>query len=368
MMGEMQVQKALLGELERSFRHGDFVRRDDIVQKIGHLFVSGAANYSAEQVELFGEVLTRLVEQIGEAARAELARSLSTAPIGPSKLVRRLALDDSIRVAAPLLTDFGALDQDIQVDCAASCGQQHLMALTRRASLSEAVTAPLVVRGDAAVLKSVIGNPGAAFSNRSYGTLIERSIGDDELGRAIGGRADLPRHHFLRLLQVASELVRQELQAADPQNAGAIQKVVAHVAGGIADSTLADSDRYQAALDQVRKLHAAGKLDDTAVLGFVRQGRVECAIAALACLSEQEVSEVESVFRQERFEPMLILARALGLTWPTTKALLHIQAGITGLSNAQVERALAVFERTDRATAQKVLEIKRRAKRPPTRH
>jgi uncharacterized protein (DUF2336 family) len=360
----MQMQKALLGELENSFRHGDGARRGDIVRKIGALFVSGAEIYSDEQVELFGEVLTRLVEEIEDGARAELSRSLCRAPVGPSKLLRRLALDRSIDVARPLLSDYGALDEDIQIDCAASCGQQHLMALSRRRSLSEAVTAPLVARGDAAVLRSVIGNHGASFSDRSYGTLVERSLGDDELGRAIGARSDLPRHHFLRLLQVASELVRKELQAADPQNAGTIQKIVSQVSGGIALRSIAASDRYDEAIGEVRTLHAAGKLDDAAVLGFVKAGRVEHAIAALAVLSDQQIVEVETIMRQERCEPLVIMARAIGLNWPTTKALLKIQAGIASLSQAQVEAALAMFERTDRATAQKVLLIKRRARRP----
>jgi uncharacterized protein (DUF2336 family) len=363
-MGEMQMQKALLGELERSFAHGDVSRRHEIVQKIGNLFVSGAGMYSAEQIELFGEVLTRLVEEIGEAARAELSRSLCSAPIAPSKLLRRLALDNSIQVAQPLLTDFVALDEDIQIECAGSGAQKHLFALTRRASLSEAVTAPLVARGNAAVLKSVAGNPGAVFSELSYGVLVERSEGDDELGMAIGSRADLPRHHFLRLLQVASELVRRDLQAADPQNAGLIRKVVLQVASGFAEETIATSERYDDALLDTRQLHAAGKLGDTTILDFVKHGQIEHAVAALALLSSQEITEIEAVIRQELFEAMLILMRALGLSWQTTKALLNIQAGITGLSRSQVERALAVFERTDQATAQKVLLIKRRSKQP----
>jgi uncharacterized protein (DUF2336 family) len=361
------MQQALLGELEQVFRLGGGARRSDIVRRIGQLFVSGAEVYSPEQVELFGEVLTRLVEDIEAKARAELSRSLCAAPIGPSKLLRRLALDPAIEVAEPLLAGFSALDEAIQVECAASCGQQHLSALTQRASLSEAVTEPLVARGNAEVLKLVVGNPGASFSNRSYGMLVERSSGNDDLGLAIGGRADLPRHHFLRLLQVASELVRQELQAADPQNAGTIQKIVAQIASGIAHKTITSSGLYQDAVEDVQKLHAAGKLDDAAILSFARYDKVEHAVAALACLSQQEIPEVEAVLRQERFEAMVILTRALGLSWPTTKALLNLQAGINGLSLSRVERALAVFERTDRATAEKVLTIKRRSKQAAAR-
>jgi len=358
----MKIEQILLGELETSFQQGDVTRRGDIVCQIGQLFVSGAGTYSLEQIDLFGEVLTRLVDEIGDAARAELSRNLSLAPTGPSKLLRRLALDDSIHVAEPLLSNFAALDEKIQVECADSCGNQHLLALTRRTSLSEAVTAPLIARGDAIVLKGVVGNRGAYLSDRSYRTLVERAQGDDELILAIGTRPDLPRHHFLRLLQVGSELVRRELQAADPQNTSKIQKVVSQIAAEIADNTIAASDCYAGALEQVRRLHVEGKLDESAILGFITRGEIEQAIAALACLSQQQIADVEDVIRQERFEPILILARSLGLGWPTARALLNLQAGITGLEISQVDQALAVFERTDRATAERVLMIRRRSK------
>ena len=56
----------------------------------------------------------------------------------------------------------------------------------------------------------------------------------------------------------------------------------------------------------------------------------------------------------------MILTRSLGLGWPTTKMLLKLHAGIIGLSRTEVERALAMFERIDRATAEKVMALKRR--------
>jgi hypothetical protein len=95
-------------------------------------------------------------------------------------------------------------------------------------------------------------------------------------------------------------------------------------------------------------------------LTFAKDEQFELVIAALAVLAKLEVVQVETIFTQERSDLLLILARALGLGWPTAKMLLQLRAGTIGLSRTEVERALASFERIDRATAEKVLMLKRR--------
>lgn len=358
----MQAQTALLNDLEHLFRRGNASRRGDIVNKIGELFVGSAEAYTEQQIDLFGDVLVRLVDEIGEAARARLSDMLSRAPVGPQPLLRRLALDEAISVAEPLLINGIAVSDATLIDCATSRGQAHLIAITRRAKLSEAVTEPLVERGDGEVLRNVVSNSGAAFSNRCFGRLIERASGDDTLNLAIGTRPDLPRHHFLTLLRIGSEIVRRELQALDPGRFAEVRSAVTSVTEKIAVGTVENWARYDQALAYVKDLHADHQLGDRQILAFVKEGETERAIAALAILAGLEVTEVEATLRQERFEGTLILVRALGLGWPTAKALLGIQAGVAGLPLASVERALALFERTERATAEKVLALKKRTK------
>jgi hypothetical protein len=222
------------------------------------------------------------------------------------------------------------------------------------------VTDQIVQRGDARVLHSVAKNPGSRFSNAGFGILVDRAEGNDALAEAIGERSDLPRHHFLRLLTIASDIVRHRLQSSDPQDAGQIRKVVSQVAQTIAAETNAHSKDYRVAVKQVLRLHEDGKLNDLQILTFAKEEKFELAIAALAVLAKLELFQVETIFTQERSDLLLILARSLGLGWPTTKMLLQLRAGTIGLSRTEVERALASFERIDRATAEKVMALKRR--------
>mgnify|MGYP003350727543 CR=1 FL=1 len=64
---------------------------------------------------------------------------------------------------------------------------------------------------------------------------------------------------------------------------------------------------------------------------------------ALAVLAKLELFQVETIFTQERSDLLLILARSLGLGWPTAKMLLQLRAVTIGLSRAEVFRALSIF-------------------------
>ena len=246
------------------------------------------------------------------------------------------------------------------MECAKTRGQGHLLAITKRKNIPEQVTDPIVERGDARVLQSVAQNPGSRFSNAGFGILVDRAEGNDALAAAIGERSDLPRHHFLRLLTIASDIVRHRLQTSDPQDAGQIRKVVSQVAQSIAAQTSANSKDYRAAVTRRPGCTTDGKLNDLQILNFAKDEHFELVIAALAVLAKLEVFQVETIFTQERSDLLLILARALGLGWPTAKMLLQLRAGTIGLSRSEVERALASFERIDRATAEKVMILKRR--------
>jgi len=86
-------------------------------------------------------------------------------------------------------------------------GQDHLLAISRRPVLVEALTDVLVERGDQRVAQSTAENPGARFSEFGYSTLVKRSEDDPELALRMLSRREIPRQHMLKLFADASEAV-----------------------------------------------------------------------------------------------------------------------------------------------------------------
>src|ERR1700761_2633576 len=61
----------LLEELEGALASGDAGRRRDILAPVPHLFLNAADRYSEDQVDVFGDVMARLVTTIEAKARAK---------------------------------------------------------------------------------------------------------------------------------------------------------------------------------------------------------------------------------------------------------------------------------------------------------
>ena len=158
------------------------------------LFLSGAVDYSHEQIELFDDVFQCLMKYIETSAKALLSSRLAPIESAPPLTIRSLAFDDVIEVAAPVLSQSERLDDEALIEAARNKSQAHLMAISTRRVLSDAVTDVLVVRGNDEVIHSTVNNLGAEFSELGFTRLVDRAEGDDNLATCIGLRPTIPRH------------------------------------------------------------------------------------------------------------------------------------------------------------------------------
>src|SRR6202035_739007 len=150
-------------------------------------------------------VMGRLLENIESAARAQFGSRLAQLPDAPRGVVRTLAQDDAILVAGPVLTHSERIDVDTLVDAAKTKSQDHLLAISGRKELVEAVTDVLVDRGNRTVVSMTARNDGARFSDFGVSTLVTKACDDGDLALCVWGRADIPRQNLVKLLVDASE-------------------------------------------------------------------------------------------------------------------------------------------------------------------
>ena len=362
----MTVHKAFINELEDALSHGTDERRAKALRRVTDLFVLGSSHFSNDQITVFDTVFNHLIADMERSARALLAERLATIPNGPPDVIRRLAFDDVIDVAGPVLSQSEMLDNSTLVENARTKSQQHLLAISRRKALADTVTDVLVERGDRQVALSTVRNAGAKFSETGFVRLVKRSEGDDELAQSVGSRPEIPRQHFVKLLTTASKAVRISLEAAHPQNTSEIQHVVAEVVTAIQAKAAAASRDFVKARALVESLQASGKLGEADVEAFARAGKFEETAVALASLSALPIEVVERAMVQDREETALIVVKAIGFSWPTAKAVLLLCAGKRGLSPNALEQCRVVFDRLKRATAQQVVEFQRKRQQKQT--
>jgi uncharacterized protein (DUF2336 family) len=353
---------SLIEELEDSINNGTEQRRLVALRRVSDMFVAGSSRYSSDQIALFDDVLLRLADHIEQAARVHLSHSLASLDNAPPKVVRSLAFDDAIEVAAPVLTNSPQLSDADLVANARTKSQGHLMAISQRPTLSEVVTDVLVDRGDSGVVRSVAENTGARFSYNGFGRLVERAQADEILAETVGGRADVPRHHFLKLLESASAVVRTRLVAANPQAAALIRDTVAEISGLISREVRNATPEHVEAKRAAKKRYKIRQPSEGDVHMRAHAQDFEKTVVALALFGRLPIDLVERALLDERPDMVLILARAAGCSRTTTKAILLMQAAGRGMSDADLDQALASFDRLSEKTAKRVLEFYDRRK------
>ncbi len=351
----MTTKSSLIDDLERALAAGTNAQRTEMLSRVTDLFLAGASHYSDGQINLFDEVITKLAAAIEAKARAKLAVRLAQAAKAPHGVIRMLASDDDIEVARPVLQGSERLDEADLLANARSKGQPHLLAISERTSLSEAVTDVLVTRGDRQVAHSVARNSGARFSDAGFRILVKRSVGDEALAVQVGARSDLPRQHFLSLLQQASTAVRTRLAVENPHAAAALQNVLTEVVGGIQSQTRKVSDAYAHAREEITALRRAGRLGESEVYRYAREGQFEQTVVALSLLCGIEIDAVEQALQDRGHELTLILAKVANFSSTGAKALLLLKTADRGISTQDLDIALNSYEKLQAETAQRVL-------------
>jgi uncharacterized protein (DUF2336 family) len=351
----MTVATSLIPGLEEIVNHGDPKRRAEAARRITELFLQGAANFQPAHVDLFDGVLIGLVPHTEMAARSDLAERLSLLANAPRALVGQLAREDELSIAGPLLRRSPVIDEDALIEIARVRGQGHLLAMSERPALSPNLTDVIVRRGDREVVRRAAGNSGALFSPSGYSTLIKRASQDGVLTLTVGQRDDLSGPQLKELLAGSIDIVRRRLfDVVKPARQADIKRAIGEISG-VAEQVESRRD-FAPAQGKILALHEAGELNESALLGFAKAYKYEESVAALAALSGVKIATLDRLIAGDRYDPILIVGKVVGLEWPTVRALILLRMGPHRVAApADIESARVNFGRLMPSTAERVV-------------
>lgn len=351
----MLAQPTLIDELEDAVKSGSQDKRVATLRRVTDLFLNQADRLNEAQVAVFDDVLCHLVSRIEAKALVELSSVLAPVDTAPTQVIRKLARNDDIAVAEPVLTQSEKLTTQDLVEIAREKSQAHLAAIAGRNILESAITDVLVERGDRAVKHRLASNFGAQFSDNGYAELVRNAEGDDSLAKVIGLRVDLPLQLLRSLLEKATEAVREWLLAsAPPDKRESIQQALQRITGEVAAEASAPRD-FSQAVRMVEALKAEGKLTEDALLAFASAGKYEEMVAALAALCTVSVKLIVPLVKSPRLEGLLVACKAGGIKWPTVTAILRARIAQHTLSQTELSQARSDYLRLSAETARRTL-------------
>jgi uncharacterized protein (DUF2336 family) len=351
----MTVATSLIPGLDEIVRHGDSKRLAGACRRITELFLQGAGNLRSDHVDLFDGILIDLVPHTEIAARADLAERLSLLDNAPRALVGQLAREDEILIAGPLLRRSPAIDEWALLEIAGLKGQGHLLAMSERPALPPNLTDVIVRRGDREVVRRAAGNAGAEFSQAGYSALIRRASQDGVLTLAVGQRDDLSEEQLKDLLAGSMDIIRRRLfEVVKPTRQAAIKQAMSEISEAV---EVVESRRdFARAQRTILALLDAGELNETALLGFAKSYKYQESVAALSAMSGVQIATLDRLIEGDRYDPILIVGKTIGLEWPTVRALILLRLGPNRVpSPADLEGARVNFARLMPSTAERVV-------------
>ena len=186
--------KSLIADLETVLVQAPESWSGTALRRLTDLFLSSAELYSTDQVAVFDDVMSRLIDKVGRPLLAELSNKLAPIDNGPVRVVANLARHSDNAICGPVLEKSKVLPDEalIEIIERPRRDQTPLMKIAARTQLSEAVTDVLLKRGTTAIQRKILDNTRAHVSEAGFARLVTGINGDKDMATAIAAREDLP--------------------------------------------------------------------------------------------------------------------------------------------------------------------------------
>lgn len=266
----------------------------------------------AGKLATLDEVLSTVVSDFSREVRAELATKLGPSRVPLGRTAQRLALDD-ISVARPILEHSMTLSEDDLLAVVAQKTQEHLLAVTRRADITEKVSHALVEKGDDEVVVSLLENSQAQIGRATYEAVTELAHGRPALHRPMVRRDGVPLELLNEIyLEVEANLRHEILARYDSVSPEELEAALQRGRARLARTqrrTALETAKLRAQVEEYRR---RGQLEPPLLIRLLREGENSRALfhAAFAAITDVDEATIEKVTEQADLDGLALLCRA----------------------------------------------------------
>lgn len=319
-------------------RDRDSKVRCELSSKIGKLLPHLPADAQNRLRDIMIEVLEILARDQLDRVRQILAETLKDVANAPTHVIRWLARDVEISVAAPIL-QFSPLltDNDLVEIIESTPIQGAIASISRRAGLSASLCDAIVTTDDQQAIAELLGNSSAQVREETLDYIVERSREVTTWQEPLVRRHRLPRTIVRKLADFVADSLLAVLRQRKDLLPDVLQEVTAVVRQRLArdEKTLGDAETSgrnaqdampSGALDHggksstgaaraqnVQQLYAEGRLDEEAIDEALMQGNDEFVTRALALLGGLAPAVVSRAIAAQSAKGMTALAWKAGL-------------------------------------------------------
>jgi hypothetical protein len=160
----------------------------------------------------------------------------------------------------------------------------------------------------------------------------------------------------MELFAAASEVEREELQRQDGAKTDEIREMIGRAKDELQASARQRSSEYQLLRSSIQSLHDAGELTELKLADFAKSGKHDETAVALSLLCGVPLRLVERAMSDDANDQLLILAKSIGLSWDTVKAILSIEPQEAAKPKPELGEAWIGYNKLRAETALKAMQ------------
>ncbi|MBA2587761.1 MAG: DUF2336 domain-containing protein [Alphaproteobacteria bacterium] len=269
-------------------------------------------------VEELDSLLATVAADYSAQVRADLARLVANKDALFTCSAQLFARDE-IEVARPVLQHARNLSDTTLLDVIAEKGQEHMMAVTQRPSISGVVSHALVERGDDHVVSSLLSNRGAMIEAETFEAVAVRAQASTMLQAPLVNRSDVPVGLLNELYTCVEKSLRQEILrkvgAVPPEEIERAFQKNRKVLSKVYGDTPLD---FEASVKRIDQMARQKSLHPPALVTLLREGpgaRTAFKLA-LARLTDVEFDLVQRVVEGKDLDTLALLCRGANFNRP----------------------------------------------------
>lgn len=293
--------------------------RAQIARKISLLLPALAESKKDQLLHHVFHVLMLLAEDQLPRVRRMIAEELRDSYAAPPELIRKLAWDEELAVAAPVL-EFSPLlgDTDLLEIISHSDIPGVMEAISRRREVSGDVTDAIIrnithskiSKEDARIISTLLANKGAKFREDTLEIIVDEAPRYEIWHSALIDRPELTTRTINKIARFVSEALIMEMEGR-----GMITSELGHNLTQAIASRLHNPhiDREKEADRQVIDLFTQGTLDGYYVMAALDNGEREFVVSALSLLADIPKSVTKKLVESDDPKAITALAWKAGI-------------------------------------------------------
>lgn len=329
--------------------------RAQLLEALNAICLKSGQELSPSEKAIVFDIFRQLVEVVETRVRKTLARILADRDDVPHDLAIKLA-NDEIDVADPILQHSAVLEDADLISIIAAQAEAHQLAITKRDSLSIAVSDALVDTNNHEVICSLLRNDGAEIREGTMDVLVDHSVDDREYQELVARRRELTADMARRMYSWVGDALRKHIANSFPEIDIELDDTITEAVDRALEETkfaVADGDPTSILGDSGYKPHPRS------MVSALRNGDIRLFEELFRDITDLSVNSATRVLYDAGPEAVAIACKAAHVDGGTFSDIICYMHGGSDIQRYRQSQAyiklMDYFERIDTKGAERVL-------------